>query len=451
MFKKHRGIIFLLLAALILRILLLWYATGLREHPDILRWKDWGRIAFLYGFADTYTPDHLTFGTYPNNMPPGTLYIVSSMYWLWLQFGKILAQLGIAPGSNPWVNIVFLRIFLNIPSLIADLGIGAIVYAMVNRRGKKGTKPLLAASLYLFNPAALYNSAVWGQMDSINNLFFMFSLWFLTEKRIVASAIMLVVSLLVKFSLLFIVPFWAITAWIICGKDKKPFATAMFYGTVLILLSVMPLSDNPIQWILSYLASHATGEMTNITAFAYNAWWVLFRPELVFEVAQDLTRVVDIRLMHAPLTQTMYGSVSLGFLAVVTALVVQFPVYVSYLRVLGRRRSERAVIVGYAAVLSVLSYLFLPQMHERYLYPAFAPFAVLVGFGVPVLRELIVLSMLSMINLVSVWHPMPLPLWIYPILRDRNFQWWTALATTGVAIWTIPKLIVGRKTDEMLY
>lgn len=437
MFKKHRGIIFLLLAALIVRILLLWYATGLREHPDILRWKDWGRIAFLYGYADTYTPDHLSFGTYPNNMPPGTLYLVSSMYWLWLQFGKVLAVFGIAPGSNAWVNVVLLRIFLNILSLLADLGIGAVIYVMVNRWDKNRKRPNLAASLYLFNPAVLFNSSVWGQMDSINNVLFMVSLWLLLKKRIVGSALALTASLLVKFSLVFMVPFWVITAWVLTGKEKKPLYNALFYSVVCILLAVLPVSGNPIAWIISYLPQHATGEMTNITSFAFNAWWVLFRPELVFEVTKDMTRAVDIRLLSAPLTQTVYGPVSLGFLSILVAFSIQIPVYISYLHRIRRKKSpDPALIVSYAAVLAILSYLFLPHMHDRYLYPAFAPLAVAYGFGMPVFAHLTALSFLNLINLLAVWHPMPLPIWVFSVLRDRWFQWGTAAVTLFAGIWT---------------
>ena len=174
MFRNHKNLILLLLCALIVRIGLVSWATGFREHPDMLRWKDWGRISYLYGYADTYTPRHLSFGTYPNNMPPGTLYVVSGMYRSWLMAGKILSQFGIPPGSSAWVNVILLQIFLKLPSLSADLGIGLLVYYLIRSLGKSDRAALNGSALFLFNPAVLWNSAFWGQMDSINKRFLLF-------------------------------------------------------------------------------------------------------------------------------------------------------------------------------------------------------------------------------------------------------------------------------------
>lgn len=451
MIRRNKGIIFVCVVAIIVRIILLLYAIGFREHPDILRWKDWGRIAFLYGFADTYTPTHLSFGTYPNNMPPGTLYVVSAMYWAWLQIGKVLAVFGIPPGSNSWVNVVLLRICVTIPSLVADIGIGWLVHDFVKRWGSKGKRSLLAASAYLFNPAVLYNSAVWGQMDSVNNVFFIFGMWLLLRKNVIGSAAAFAVSILVKFSLIFAVPYWIVATWFQAKRNTKKLVLPACIGIGVILAAVLPISRNPAVWVMHYLRHNSTGEMTNITAFAYNIWWVIFRPELVFEISRDISRVVDIHLFGSPLTQTLYRSVSLGSIAVTMALLVQIPVYVVFFRRLRTKKIlDPKTFVSVFASLAILSYLFLPQMHERYVYPALAPLAILVGFGVPVFYELVVLSFLNFFNLLSVWHPMPLPQWMFVLLRDQNFQWSVALCTSLAGIWTVwnvlrPNVIFGKK------
>ena len=289
MVRRHKAIILLLLALLVRLSILLW-ASGFREHPDILRWKDWGRIAFLYGFADTYTPAHLSFGTYPNNMPPGTLYIASAMYWVWLQFGKIFAVFGIQPGSNPWVNVVLLRMFLHIPSIIADLGIGILVYRFAG---------VIAAALFLFNPVVLYNSAFWGQMDAINNLFALVGLWLFLHRRQVAGVSSFVVSLMTKFSLVYLAPLFVIT--------NKRIIGSLVAAAIVVIAFVLPISRSPLAWFWEYVTRHATGEMTNVTAFAFNLWWVVFRPTVVFGPSSDLTKVVDVSLRGAPLTKTMYS------------------------------------------------------------------------------------------------------------------------------------------------
>lgn len=416
---RHKGFILLLLGAIFLRLLIVFLAIQLREHPDILRWKDWGRIAFLYGFADTYTPTHLSFGTYPNNMPPGTLYIASAMYWVWLQMGKVFAVFGISPGSNAWINIVLLRIFLQIPSLLADLGIGILIYRFTG---------LFAASLFLFNPVILFNSALWGQMDAINNFFALCAVWFYIQRKYVKGTAFYVFSLLTKFSLIYLAPLFLFS-------NKKIIASFVVALSVLTVF-VLPISKSPIGWFWNYVVQNGTGEMTNISAFAFNLWWIIFHPTIMFGPSTDLTRVVDVWLSSSPLTQTMVGPVSLGAIATLFSVVCIIPVYYWYFK---SNRSVRSFFAAFAS-LSILSFLVFPQMHERYLYPAFAPLIILIGFGVPVFWEFVILSLCNFINLLIVWHPMPLPVWVFDLMRDRNVQCIIAIVTTAIGCWTVLKI-----------
>ncbi|HTA54744.1 MAG TPA: glycosyltransferase family 39 protein, partial [Candidatus Acidoferrales bacterium] len=60
-----------------------------------------------------------------------------------------------------------LRDLVKLPAILADLGVGALVYAIVRRFAGTGYA-LGAAALYLLNPATIYISALWGQVDSIS-------------------------------------------------------------------------------------------------------------------------------------------------------------------------------------------------------------------------------------------------------------------------------------------
>jgi hypothetical protein len=467
MTKAQKGIIWTILIALVVRIVLIWFAIGWREHPDILRWKDWSQITFLHGFADTYTTAHLSFGTYPNNMPPGTLYVVSTMYWFWLQVGKLLAHVGISPGSNAWINVVLLTIFLRIPSILADLVIGIFVYKIVLSLRSAGwrssnlnnnepltitslskTPPrndtrkkfaILAAMFFLFNPAVLFNSSIWGQMDSINNMFFIISLYFLLKKKLVWSAIFFVISLLVKSSLFIFIPLYIILFW-----RKKWLYIIMI---VTMLIGVLPVSRDPF-WYLQYVQKNATGEMTNISAFALNFWWVIYHPTILFGGASyDLIKVVEISLKNSPLTQTLYGFLSLGTLSYGASIFVQIPIYIWFIKKIDVLKknfhihpSNSIYLCIVFSVIAILSYLFLPQMHERYLYPLWAPLSILVGLGFPFVYELATLQLLNFINLLIVWHPMPLPTFWFDIMRNTWFQWWIAVFTLLVGLYAVGKI-----------
>lgn len=446
MARRHKGIIFVVFIAFVIRLFVVLLAIQFREHPDVLRWKDWGRIAFLYGFSDTYTSAHLAFGTYPNNMPPGTLYVVSAMYWVWLQIGKLLSYIGIAPGSNAWVNVVLLQIILRIPSLVADIGIGSIVYIFSYTFGRRQRDSIIAASLFLFNPVVIYNSAFWGQMDAINNFFGLLSLWLLVRQKYVASVFSLLCSLCVKFSLIFISPFIALMLIVKQKNSIRLVVSAIGVCIFVLAVSAFPISREPFVWWWQYITHNATGEMTNITAFAFNVWWVIFHPHLMFGSSYDLTKVVDVWLVGAPLTQTTIGQLSLGNIAIGISALVQLPVYWWFFTCAKEKSMQAVLVISVFTMLSLLSFLLLPQMHERYMYPAFAPLAILVGLGLPLRREFILLSLCNFVNLLIVWHPMPLPIWVFDIMRNVSFQWWVALLTTLVGFWTVGKIFRTSKT-----
>jgi dolichyl-phosphate-mannose--protein O-mannosyl transferase len=64
-------------------------------------------------------------------------------------------------------SLAHLRVLVKLPSILGDLGVGALIYAIV-RRFAGARAGLIAAVLYLFNPAIIYLSAFWGQVDSIS-------------------------------------------------------------------------------------------------------------------------------------------------------------------------------------------------------------------------------------------------------------------------------------------
>src|SRR6185437_15129271 len=96
---------------------------------------------------------------------------------------------------------------VKLPAIVADLGIGVLVYALVRRFAATGIA-LGAAALYLFNPAVIFNSAVWGQVDSVAAGLALFALYALLKSDdgaregvngwIVAGWLLMAYSLLIK-------------------------------------------------------------------------------------------------------------------------------------------------------------------------------------------------------------------------------------------------------------
>lgn len=420
-----KGFIVLILIGLCLRIFIVWYAFGYRENTDILRWKDWAQIAYLHSFVDTYKPDFLTFGTYPNNMPPGTLYIVYAIYQVWLLCGKIFIRFGIYPGSNNWINGPFLTLLLRIPSLVADIGVGILVYILSKGITKR---QIIASMLYYFNPVVLYNSAFMGQMDSINNFLWLVGFYLFLKKKYVFVGVFVALSLLVKFSLLYTLPFLAYIMWVYTKKISL-IIMSISGGIITTLAAVLPLSDRPFQWYVMYFIHNFSGEMQHMTNFAFNVWWVIFGPYIAVGKPESIFSMSDIRLINAPYVDSIFWGVPLGLWAICIYILILFPLVITFYK---SCKSTIGIVLFYAA-LCLVSFLFLPKMHDRYLYPAVPFLAIAASLRKSFLIPFTALSVLNFINLYFVWHPQG-PLSMYLIVQTGWLQWIFAVLTVAVGM-----------------
>jgi hypothetical protein len=430
--RNHRGYITLLVIALIVRIAIIWYAVGYRENTDILRWKDRVRIAYLHSIADTYKTDYLQFGTLPNNMPPLGHYINYFMYQIWLQLGKLFAYFGIPPGSNNWVNGPLLTLLLRMPSLAADIGISLLLYVFVYRLTNSKRKGLLTTGLFLFNPAIVFNSAFMGQMDSLENIFFLFGVWMMLKKWYYVAAAMISCSLLVKFSLIYTIPVFLYLV-LLLTKSLWSLLLSTIVAVIVTMIGILPISTSPFSWYVNFFLHNATGEMTNMTVFAFNAWWLLFRPHVTFGPNTSAFSSSEIQLLHSPPVDQQWFGVPLGILAISLFIVVSIPLVIRMMK-LKRNLLKPKWLCMSLSMICLLAFLFFPKMHERYIYPVFPLLAVAIGFRAPVFREYVLLSILNTVNLFIVWHPIPLSNTLYTILSDQNFQWFICLCTVSISL-----------------
>lgn len=129
---------------------MLW-SLQYRENTDVLRYRDWGRIAYLYGLNDTYKPDHLSFGTLANNQPPGSTYIIAGAYRLNIIAAKLYLRVaGNTKEHQQFAGIYLQNAVLRVPQIIADIILGVLIFLAVQMYNKKNA--VLASSFFLFNP-----------------------------------------------------------------------------------------------------------------------------------------------------------------------------------------------------------------------------------------------------------------------------------------------------------
>jgi hypothetical protein len=130
----HENLILILAFGLTIRLLGLSWAINLPQNGDLLRYADWGRIAFLKGFNQTYQKSAISFGGEANNQPPGSLYPISISYYGHLKASVLINK--ITNTSAEQANIKsrgILYLFMRIPSLIAEILLTYLIYIFVGR------------------------------------------------------------------------------------------------------------------------------------------------------------------------------------------------------------------------------------------------------------------------------------------------------------------------------
>ena len=430
MFKKFLSkplisLILLFFIALFVRGVLVNWTLPYGNNLDFSRYEDWTRVAHVYGFGETYKTNHLLISKYyPNNQPPGSLFILSGAYESWIITGKVISRLAhISPRSNNFINTYLQHIFMKMPGIISDLVMGFLVFLVVSKyAGRK--RGFMAASLILFNPVVLYNSSVWGQSDSWNNLFLMLSLFFATRKNVIASIISFAISIYIKFSLLPLVPFYFVFLFFISGRNIKRILAGVVLSIALILLATLLVSPNPLTWILAEFPVIARGELQNMTIASFNFWWMV----LCFP---------NVGHAHIPLITDIFMGLSLGTWGYIFFGTLTLPLIYFQLKMQEKMPLKTVFLIF--SIVALLAFLFLPGMHDRYMYPVFPLLAVSVSLlkNMKVyITFLLLFTLFNLINVIYSWYPIPLSsnTDFYHIFYGDYFGWIVSIATVLVSV-----------------
>ncbi len=348
----------------------MFWSFQFRDNPDLLRYRDWATISYLYNFKDPYEGKHLTFGTSPLNMPPGSLYTVSVMYRIELSVAKILLKIThTKPGELSWMNSQLINGFLRIPNILGDMLTGYLIYLLV-KKYNDGKNALVASGLFLFNPSVFYNSSFWGQMDAVNNSLFFLALFLYFNGKKFLSLAFLFLSLYVKLTLVFIAaPFLVLTFWL--SKYKKKFILYLSGVILSILAMTIPVSNAPHIWLYNFLQKNSLGEMNNITSLAFNFWWVIFKPRIIIGAPINAFNFSENQFVGSPPSSTVYFGLPLFVWALIIMGIVCLPLLKIILKLKAKILKPDRMFLLFS-LLSLLGFLILPHMHERYLFPFFA-------------------------------------------------------------------------------
>jgi Gpi18-like mannosyltransferase/predicted membrane-bound dolichyl-phosphate-mannose-protein mannosyltransferase len=344
-------------AGLILRLLFIG-SEGF--HNDVSAFESW-----TLALRDN-PPWHFYAKTTFADYPPGYFVV------LWV-LAKVYALLGTAnDGASGWP---VLRMLVKLPAIAMDLVNAWVVYVIVRRYAAEKTALIAAAALAL-NPAAIFVSSYWGQVDSVSWGLVLVALLLVlragdepakTVPRLTWAWLAFAFSILMKpqaatlaFLLLaypFATPDAAVRARRLAGTAAgvvAAFALALGVG-----LLFHPSAD-VLGWLFGRYA-FGSGVYAFNSVNAFN----------LYALRQPFWQADDQAMVLFGLHLGTLAAWGVGLVLAATGLIVG-----RYLQ----RRDDRALLEG-ALLCALAFFLLATRMHERYVYGAFLLAVPLIGFG----------------------------------------------------------------------
>lgn len=363
------GLPALLLLGLIVR---LFFINNEGFKTDISTYDAWAIALAKHGFGSFYST--IGFADYP----PGYFYILAGVGHIWQAFF-----------AAHDAGYAFLRDLVKLPAILADLGVGALLYAIVRRFG--GTAyALLAAALYLLNPAIVYISALWGQVDSVAGGLALLAIYCLLRSEddpraqttwIVGAWVAFAYSLLIKPQAAVLLPLIVAFAFVNAGqRGRRLKATGI--GIVAALIFALLITEpfhrsNPaaaMAWLFN-LYQYGSNVYPYNSVNAFNLW--ALRGTLWVPDSQPIVM----------LPQYVWG-----ILLVLAALGL---VVWRYLQ----DRTSQALLEG-CAIATLAFFALATRMHERYLFNGLLFTIACIPFARRYLWGALALSLVLFANLV---------------------------------------------------
>jgi len=280
---------------------------------------------------------------------------------------------------------------VKLPFILCDIAIAYLIYKLVYNHKKEYAK--IAASLFLFNPVIIYNSTVWGQTDSLINLFALSGIYLIFNKKYFPGIFLFLTGFLFKLSLIIYLPIFGLLL-LKRIRDWKQFILPILSFTAFIYLLAIPFAfgaKNPFQWIWYMYTNRVLvrqGSMLNGNAF--NFWFLIFG--LDFSKSEFST----------------FASLSYQLWSRLFFILTLIPICIKFLK----SKLTLSLLLNSLLLSSFSSFLFLTNMHERYLYPILPIFVILIFLNKSRfnIKYYTIISLLHLLNLYNLWFYPELPL-----------------------------------------
>lgn len=349
----NRNLWILFILIFVVRVLLFNFESF---HIDMNTWEAWSYRIINVGINNFYSPN------FYSEYFPGYLYL---LWFIGTIYHFLFSKLSFSSFQ--------FEILLKSLTTIFDLGTSYLIYKTVFL-----IKPKLApisALIYFANPAIIFNSSIWGQIDGIYTFFLFLSSYLLIGKlKKYSSVFFSSVAFIIKPQAIFLLP--VLLANIFKRYKLKPTLMSSLLIILLVLIFSLPFfPTNPVAGFIG-MAQRSADLYSYTSLFAFN-FWSLFG----FWRVDSQVFIISLKT---------WGIVLYG----ISLIAILFPV-------LKKAKNEPRLIYLSFALTFFSSFLFLTRMHERYLFPVLAFYLI---YAIQNRKLMVIYFLISLIHLLNLWY-----------------------------------------------
>jgi hypothetical protein len=395
------GVLVLLGLGLAFRLIIAYLLPNSGFGVDIQAFRYWAEDLAREGLGGFY--DRPFFHDYT----PGYLYVL----WVVGKVGQLLGALGTQAGSG-------VGDLIKIPAILADVGLGWVVWSMAQELGASKRLAWIGAFLVIVNPVSWIDSALWGQVDSVGTLVMLLALRELWRDRAERSAVLAMLAALIKPQLGILIPIVAVvvirralwpdgafggdpppneswkTRWERATRGPLRILTTALAGLATAIALAFPFGLS-LQGLIQQVFKTAGG-YPYVSVNAFNPWalasqagnGVAANGLWICDATVRPSGPIDIRIGDFVLWSSPASSLScangfmIGALPAVIVGAGLFLVALAITLILVARRPDRRTLLVGLAVLTVAFFVLPTRVHERYLYPLIGVGAILAAVSI---------------------------------------------------------------------
>lgn len=351
---KYQAIIIVSALVILIRFMLIFTPSF---EMDMNTWKAWASRLVEVSPINFYSPDYFS------DYLPGYLYI------LWI-IGVIYKIIFFNSSFNSQ-NFEFLLKFI---TTLFDLLTAWYIFKIVSTKNNSWAS--FTSLVYILNPAVIFNSSIWGQVDGVVTFFMVFSTYsLLILEKPAHWSLAMAIAFITKPQSLAIFPVMLIYL-LKNTAARKLYIRLSFFILLILIISLPFFLENPFFGLLSAL-QNATAQYPYTSVYAINFWsligWWIPDNQLFLSTPYQL-----------------WGYI----LFLISLILILYPLI----------KTNRKILYFFAMALLIFSFfLFLTRIHERYLFPLFAFLIITTGLMKSKSLLLIYIA-ISVIHLINLWY-----------------------------------------------